>query len=55
MTFDGKLMDSLNCRYDSYNYIPYEVRCLKCHIKTSDIDVEISIIVSSVVYGIILC
>ena len=41
-------MDSLN--YDSYNYIPYEVRCSKYHIKTSDIDVEISIIVSYVVY-----
>ena len=47
-------MDSLNCIYDSYNYIPYEVRCSKYHIKTSDIDVEISIIVSYVVYGIIL-
>ena len=47
-------MDSLNCRYDSYNYIPYEVRCSKYHIKTSDMDVEISIIVSYVVYGIII-
>ena len=43
-------MDSLNCRYESYNYIPYEVRCSKYHIKTSDIDVEISII-----YYCILC
>ena len=48
-------MDSLNCRYDSYNYIPYGERCSKYHIKTSDIDVEISIIVSYVGYGIIIC
>ena len=46
-----------NCRYESYNYILKEVglRCSKYHIKTSDIDVEISIILSYVVYGIILC
>ena len=47
-------MDSLSCRYDSYKYISYEVRCSKYHIKTSDIDVEIYIIVSYVVYGIII-
>ena len=39
-------MDSINCRYDSYNYIPKELRCSKYHIKTSVIDVEISIILS---------
>ena len=54
MTLD-QFEDSLNCRYCSYNYFPYEVRCSKYHIKTSDIDVLISIILSYVVYDIILC
>ena len=29
----SNFMDSLNCRYDSYNYIPKELRCSKYHIK----------------------
>ena len=33
----SNLMDSLNCRYHSFNYISQEVRCSKYDIKTSDI------------------